>query len=173
MFLPMPGMPPKKANSIPPIPSKVISDSPARVGRSAGRQVGRSAGRQVGRSAGRQVGSGRHPARERSNLMIGLESADRRFPPQGKYGYQHSPLSEYRKFGADSVGGGDFSSGCRRVIHLVLSSVNLFDFFKVFPSASAGPIPQSPPRHPTPSPEPQRTPPPETQKPLSAPVSKG
>ena len=68
-------------------------------------QVGRSAGRQVGRSAGR-----RHTARERSCARIERGSPGWRCLLRAATGYQHTPQTADRKFGADSKGVVDFSS---------------------------------------------------------------
>jgi hypothetical protein len=60
---------------------------------------------------GQQVASGRHPARERSSARIGLRSPGRRCLLRATTGDQHTPQTADRKFGADSMGGGDLSSG--------------------------------------------------------------
>ena len=135
MFLPAPCMPCKNATSIAPNPNKKISDSCARVGKSASRQVGKSASRQVGKSACR-----RHPARERSSARVGRGSSGRRCVPRAATGDQHTPQTADRKFGADSKGVGDISSGSVYLVILLFSLVNLFCQFLVldYPHNSMG-----------------------------------
>lgn len=66
---------------------------------------------QVAKSQSRKVASGRHPARERSSARIGLRSPGRRCLPRAATGDQHTPQTADRKYGADSMGVGDSSSG--------------------------------------------------------------
>jgi len=68
---------------------------------------------EVGKSASRRL-----PARERSSATIGLGLSGRRCPPRGTPDLQHTPQTAGRKFGADSVGVGDFSSWGNKLIIL-------------------------------------------------------
>ena len=65
--------------------------------------------RQVAKSPSRQVAKSRHPAREGSSAMIELESPGQRCLPRTTTGDQRTPRADYRNFGADSLGEGDFS----------------------------------------------------------------
>ena len=76
------------------------------VAKSPSRQVAKSPSRQVRRSAGRC-----HSARERSSARIGRGSPGRRCVLRASANQQHTPRADYQKFGADSMGGGDFSLG--------------------------------------------------------------
>ena len=79
-------------------------------------QVAKSPSRQVAKSPGR-----RHSARERSSAKIRRGSPGRRCVLRASANQQHTPRADYQKFGADSMGGGDFSSGYAFLINLDFS----------------------------------------------------
>jgi hypothetical protein len=79
-------------------------------------QVARSPSRQVAKSPSR-----RHSARERSCARIGRGSPGRRCLLRASANQQHTPRADYQKFGADSMGGGDFSLGYAFLINLYFS----------------------------------------------------